>query len=498
MSITFSSCFYVLKAKFSFEKYIEWMNNFLSIVNNFNLVIYTDENSCKHINVNNNPKIKVIIKPFEEFYCYKNKPKWILNHHKNTNLNNVTCWELNMLWCEKINFVKQTIERKYFDTDYYGWCDIGYFRNRNEHLIDTNIGELMDWPDKNIINSFDINKIYYGCINNNDNYLNSLNRLINDKTSIGLPKLQIPSNQLSVAGGFFILHKNKINWWFNLFYDTLEKYINNNYLIKDDQIIIADCIFSNLDNFYLFRENNLPYDNWFMFQRILKKNNTNKISILMPIYNGIEFIGESIESVLQQTYLNWELIIGINGHLPDSNVYKIAKNYEKISPKIKVYDFYNYKGKANTLNAMINYCNFDFVAILDVDDIWLPNKLEIQNKYLDNYDVVGSNCVYFGDINGVIPKIPQNDISNFDFSNVNPIINSSSIIKKTLCYWNENGIEDYDLWLRLRKQNKKFYNCSEVLVKHRIHKQSAFNSKGHNDKIPNLLINYSFKRFQPF
>jgi len=216
------------------------------------------------------------------------------------------------------------------------------------------------------------------------------------------------------------------------------------------------------------------------------------ISILMPIYNGIEFINESVGSVLQQSYKDWELIIGINGHPPESDVYKTAKEYENVSPKIKVYDLYNYKGKSNTLNAMINYCNFNNVAILDVDDIWLPNKLEIQNKYINNYDVVGSNCVYFGDINGIIPKIPQNDISDFDFSQVNPIINSSSIIKKSLCYWNENGIEDYDLWLRLRKENKKFYNCSNVLVKHRIHKQSAFNSKGNSCKVPYLLKSHGF------
>lgn len=207
----------------------------------------------------------------------------------------------------------------------------------------------------------------------------------------------------------------------------------------------------------------------------------------MPIYNGIEFINESVESVLQQTYLDWELIIGINGYPPESDVYKIAKEYEKLSTKIKVYDLYNCKGKANTLNSMIQYCKFNYIALLDVDDIWFTKKLEIQSNYLNNYDVIGSNCVYFGDINGIIPKIPQNDITYFNFSQVNPIINSSSIIKKYLCHWNENGIEDYDLWLRLRKLNKKFYNCSEILVKHRIHKQSAFNSKGHSNKVLELL-----------
>jgi hypothetical protein len=49
MSITFSSCFYIIKSKFDPSIYIEWMTNFISIVNKFNLVIYTDENSSKYI-----------------------------------------------------------------------------------------------------------------------------------------------------------------------------------------------------------------------------------------------------------------------------------------------------------------------------------------------------------------------------------------------------------------------------------------------------------------
>jgi hypothetical protein len=65
-----------------------------------------------------------------------------------------------------------------------------------------------------------------------------------------------------------------------------------------------------------------------------------------------------------------------------------------------------------------------------------------------------------------------------------------------LSYWNENGIEDYDLWLRLRKQNKKFFNFKEILVKHRIHNASAFNSKGNDNKVDSLLVNHGFKSRQ--
>lgn len=203
------------------------------------------------------------------------------------------------------------------------------------------------------------------------------------------------------------------------------------------------------------------------------------ISILMPIYNGIEFINESVSSVLEQTYTQWELLIAINGHPENSEVYQMAKQFEQKSNKIRVFDFYEIKGKSNTLNDMIKDCSYDFVAILDVDDIWHAQKLEVQSQFFsNNYDVIGSNCVWFGDREGIIPPIPIGDISNFNFKAVNPIINSSSIIKKELCYWNNyyDGVEDYDLWLKLRKAGKKFYNCQEILVKHRIHNTSAFNS----------------------
>jgi glycosyltransferase involved in cell wall biosynthesis len=218
----------------------------------------------------------------------------------------------------------------------------------------------------------------------------------------------------------------------------------------------------------------------------------------MPIYNGIEFVDESVESVLNQSYDKWELIIGINGHPENSNVYQIAKEYEKKCDKIHVFDFFQIKGKSNTLNQMIKLCKYDYIALLDVDDIWYPMKLELQQKFLNSYDVIGSKCIYFRNRPGIIiPDIPIGDISNYDFSISNPIINSSSIIRKDLCYWNENGIEDYDLWLKLRKQNKKFFNCKAILVKHRIHCSSAFNSKGNNNKLHSLLMSHGFSsRFE--
>jgi len=215
------------------------------------------------------------------------------------------------------------------------------------------------------------------------------------------------------------------------------------------------------------------------------------ISILMPIYNGIEFIGESVPTILYQTYKEWELIIGINGHPKDSDVFKEAKKWEEKDERIKVYDFYEIKGKAEALNEMIKYCNYDWVSLLDVDDKWLPKKLEAQERFIYYSDVIGTQCKYFGDLN-ISPNIPIGDLTSVNFLNVNPIINSSCLLKKELCKWDGkwNGVEDYDLWLKLWRDGKQFYNVNEILVLHRIHNDSAFNAKGNNLKVNDLKQKY--------
>jgi len=207
----------------------------------------------------------------------------------------------------------------------------------------------------------------------------------------------------------------------------------------------------------------------------------------MPIYNGIEFLNQSLNSIKNQTYTNWKLIIGINGHEQNSSVFRSAvnlvnsNNYIQVNNKITIIDFYTLKGKSNTLNEMIKYVESDWISLLDVDDIWLPNKLLAQIPFIDKYDVIGTKCKYFGDSNKII-KLPIGDLKQFNFLNTNPIINSSSLLKTKLANWNQtnDGIEDYELWLKLWKTNYKFYNVNKILVLHRIHNASAFNSKGNN------------------
>jgi len=130
---------------------------------------------------------------------------------------------------------------------------------------------LTDWPDSKKIAGLDKTRIYYACVNNNDDFINELISCVNSKNSNGLPTVPIYPLQVSIAGGFFITHNSNLQWWHDTFYSKLFLYFDNNYLVKDDQMIIADCVFSNQSRFELIRENSSEYDNWFLFQRYLLK-----------------------------------------------------------------------------------------------------------------------------------------------------------------------------------------------------------------------------------
>jgi glycosyltransferase involved in cell wall biosynthesis len=231
------------------------------------------------------------------------------------------------------------------------------------------------------------------------------------------------------------------------------------------------------------------------------------ITVFIPIYNGVEFFEESLTSVITQTFTEWELIIGINGHPLDSSVYQIIQqkvhekeyHYSVLPEKIRILQFDpdKIKGKSATLNEMLLFAKYPWIALLDVDDIWNYQKLAFQLPYLENYDVIGTRCVWFGEINNTVPPIPHGDITYYNMSIMNPIINSSALIRKELCYWSDNILEDYDMWLRLSKEKKRFYNLPQILVKHRIHNTSAFNSKiTHDDKVDLLKKHFPMMKIE--
>jgi glycosyltransferase involved in cell wall biosynthesis len=215
------------------------------------------------------------------------------------------------------------------------------------------------------------------------------------------------------------------------------------------------------------------------------------VTILTPLFNGIEYLEECYTSVLNQTDKNWIWIIGVNGHGDDLNlVYTTLKN--NITDSRIIIKNYATKGKVATLNEMIQSVETPYVALLDGDDSWFPSKLEIQKNILENnsfIDVLGTNLQYIGTMKHV-PDLPHGRITFSTLLQINPIVNSSVILKKEYCIWNEDSfnLEDYDLWFRLALQQKILVTIPQPLIYHRIHKTSYFNSSGKQDI--NGLITY--------
>ena len=230
------------------------------------------------------------------------------------------------------------------------------------------------------------------------------------------------------------------------------------------------------------------------------------ISVLIRLYNGVEYLSESLQSVLDQTFTDWEVLIGVNGHGAEGNdggdTYRIARYTidtmctSQEQSKIRLINYPDAKGGAETMNALAKDARADWVAILDVDDRWHHTKLQeqvlIRNMYLLMPDVIGTQCEYFGTMSGS-PHIPTKFLDITQFKIGNPVINSSVLMKKNLLHCTDQfyGMDDYDLWCRLILENKVFYNLEQVLTFHRISPNSHYNASKKQD--PDGLRRYYFK-----
>ena len=154
--------------------------------------------------------------------------------------------------------------------------------------------------------------------------------------------------------------------------------------------------------------------------------------------------------------------------------------------RISVINYPNVKGGAEALNALSSDANGEWVAFLDVDDKWHPRKLEAQIYALNNVkpcpDIIGTFCSYFCRMTGA-PSIPGDFINLEVFKQYNPIINSSVLMRKDLVNFTNQfyGMDDYDLWCRLILKGKIFFNIPNILVYHRIHDASLYNSSNKQD-----------------
>lgn len=202
-------------------------------------------------------------------------------------------------------------------------------------------------------------------------------------------------------------------------------------------------------------------------------NETDKISVIMNCLNGQEFLIEAIDSVLDQTYKNWEIIFLDN--CSTDNSIEIVKNYKNNNIKIFKSDKYLICGAAR--NLALSKASGKYLAFLDCDDIWKKNKLELQLDLIKktNDKIVYTNSFIKGKSLKILSKekLPEGQITQQIINN-NPIIFSSIFFdadiffKHNYRFKNYEIIEDLDLFFRL-SQNFNFSAVQDPMVIYRDH-----------------------------
>lgn len=200
-----------------------------------------------------------------------------------------------------------------------------------------------------------------------------------------------------------------------------------------------------------------------------------RISVLMPVYNTAAFLKEAVDSILNQTFKDFELIV-LNDCSPD-NSEEILDTYA--DDRIVRYRGQQNVGLANILNVGIRMARGELIARMDSDDISLPQRFEKQVHYLDTHphiDLVSAGMKRFGDSNEVISY--RSDIEEVKFAALaySPVLHSSSVwrkdrfLNKDLFYRQEMvPCEDFDLWTRALAQGLALVNIPEVLYLYRTH-----------------------------
>jgi len=205
------------------------------------------------------------------------------------------------------------------------------------------------------------------------------------------------------------------------------------------------------------------------------------VSIITPMYNAEKYIAQTIDSVIKQTYQKWEMIIVDNCSTDNSRII-----VNQISDdRIKLIELeYNSGGPARPRNIGLDNAQGEFIAFLDADDVWLPEKLEKQIKFIqkDDVDIVhtlanvvddkGNYMMTFKNqrIFNILKFIISKDNILFYTNNIN--INSV-LMKKNNIRFDEDvnliTLEDWRYWIDCKNSNLSINLCKEVLINYRVH-----------------------------
>lgn len=203
--------------------------------------------------------------------------------------------------------------------------------------------------------------------------------------------------------------------------------------------------------------------------------NMPKISVIMPVYNGGKYLKAAVQSVLDQTYKDFEFIILDDGSLDNS--LSIVENFS--DERIKFVKL-NHRGIVTALNKGLEISKSEYIVRVDADDLSLPDRFEKLLNYMEENKqiaVCGSWAISIDDEGKVIgemkyPPMQYKDIKKYSLLH-NPFIHPSVIFRKEVVlgvggYRNFKHNEDYELWTRVLSKNSG-HNVPEFLLKYRIH-----------------------------
>lgn len=202
------------------------------------------------------------------------------------------------------------------------------------------------------------------------------------------------------------------------------------------------------------------------------------ISVVVPAYNAARFLAETLQSVLAQTYQNWELLI-INDGSTD-NTAEIAEQYRQHDRRIRLYSQPN-QGVSAARNLGVELAQGELIAFLDADDRWLPEKLATHVGHLAANPSIGVSFakVRYLRANGtptsLIATASLVDIQSWDFIYANPTITTSNVVIRKEIFQQLRGFdptmsysEDMDLFFRiLCNSSWKIEGIEPVLVEYR-------------------------------
>ena len=228
-------------------------------------------------------------------------------------------------------------------------------------------------------------------------------------------------------------------------------------------------------------------------------NNTMKkdeelVSIIMPAYNCADFIGITLNSVIAQTYQNWEVIV-VDDCSTD-NTAEVLNEYISKDPRVKYFKMNSNSGAALARNKAVELAQGKYLAFLDSDDIWFPDKLTKQINFMKTNDYLFSCTEYtkidengndLGRTIGVRKHSDYSDILKKNPGNSTVIYNAEAVGKITIP--NIRKRNDYVMWLSVVKKAVKLYGLAEPLASHRIREGSL--SKRKTD-----LVGYHWKVYR--